>query len=247
MGITISFYTQKGGVGKTTASAITSYLLAKEGYNVLAVDFDAQGDLTKMLTLMPTATFKGNTVYQACEKKKAADYIYPITDNLHLLPANRELSLLQSIFTPMLLKETLDTVKDRYDYIIIDLPPQMGIQITCGLIASDYTVHMQTTDPLAFQSLPDYWETLNEVKEYSSVKLAGILLTYQDAVAYVDKAIFRVLQAQYGDKVFGSIIHRRARIKEYSLTGISEKTKRDKTVLQPYADFVRELKQHVGT
>lgn len=86
MGITISFGIQKGGVGKTTTTGIASWLMSKKA-KVLAVDFDSQGNLTQLLTQKNVYDFTGRTILEACKKKDPRSYITPISDSLHLLPA----------------------------------------------------------------------------------------------------------------------------------------------------------------
>ena len=86
MGVIISFGIQKGGVGKSTTTGISSYLLSKE-YKVLAVDFDSQGNLTQFLTQKNIYDFTHKTVLEALKEKNPTPYIYKITDSLHILPA----------------------------------------------------------------------------------------------------------------------------------------------------------------
>jgi chromosome partitioning protein len=253
MGITISFGIQKGGVGKTTTTAITCFLLSKKS-KVLAVDFDSQGNLTQFLTQRNIYDFTKRTVLEAVKEKDPRPYIYKITDHLHILPSEDLLATLSrylyqeykgNILT--LLKETIEVVKDEYDYILIDLPPNLGEQTLNGLVASDYAVVMLQSEPFCFDALDRYLETLQLVQEKanSNLILAGILCTLLDSRTTLDTSILEKARADYEDVVFNSVIKRRNRLKEYVLTGIEDNTKADQEVLEPYFEFIKELKTRV--
>lgn len=253
MGIVISFGIQKGGAGKTTTTAMTSFLLSKES-KVLAVDFDSQGNLTQFLTQRNIYDFTKNTVLEAVKAQDPRPYIYQITDNLHILPAEDILATFTRYLyqeykgNPVqLLKETLDKVKSEYDYILIDLPPNLGDQTLNGLAASDYAVVMLQSEPFCYDALDRYLETLQLVQEKANpgLVLAGILCTMLDARTTIDTSILEQAKTDYEDIVFNSVIKRRNRIKEFVLTGIQDNSKADMEVLEPYQEFVKELKQRV--
>lgn len=253
MAATISFGIQKGGVGKTTTTAITSYLLAKE-HKVLAVDFDSQGNLTQFLTQQNIYDFTERTVLQAVKAKDAAPYVHRITDNLHILPAEDLLAtfsryLYQSYRgdPSQLLRETLDTVKQQYDFIIIDLPPNLGDQTINALTASDYAVVMLQSEPFCYDALDRYLETLTEIQKRTNpdLTLAGILTTMLDSRTTIDAVILEKARTDYEDVVFDSVIRRRSRIKEFSVYGIQEQTKADAEALEPYIAFTKELLNRV--
>ncbi|MBD7970388.1 ParA family protein [Paenibacillus gallinarum] len=253
MGITISIGIQKGGVGKTTTSAITSYLLSKE-HKVLAVDFDSQGNLTQFLTQKNIYEFTGMTVLEAVKDMDARPYIHQITENLHLLPAEDLLATFSRYLYQSyrgepshLLRETLDGVKDEYDFIIIDLPPNLGEQTINALTASDYAVVILQSEPFCYDALDRYLETLSLIqrKTNPNLILAGILTSMLDSRTTLDAAILERARADYEDVVFDSIIKRRNRIKELSIYGIQDSTKADKEALKSYSSFVKELLQRV--
>jgi len=264
LAVTISFGIQKGGVGKTTTAAITSYLLSKKT-RVLAVDFDSQGNLTQFLTQQNIYNFSGRTVLEATKEKNAEPYIYKVSDQLHLLPAEDILATFsQYIYMEYpkkykqnteshrlspshLLKETLDTVKDQYGYIIIDLPPNLGDLTINGLTASDYAVVILQSEPFCYDALDRYLETLQIVQRNTnpSLRLGGILATLLDVRTTIDSAVLDKARQDYEDVLFNSVIRRRSRIKEFTIEGLQEKTKHDREALQPYKDFVEELIQRV--
>jgi chromosome partitioning protein len=255
MGTVISFGLQKGGVGKTTTTAITAYLLAKK-YKVLAIDFDSQGNLTQMLTTDNIYNFTGKTVLEAIQEKNADPYIVEISKNLHLLPAEDLLALLPNRLIEMYperkdqlasLRMLLEPIKNRYDYILLDLPPNVGDHTLCGLVASDYAVVVMQTEPFAFNALERYLETMELAQEMANpdLRLAGILTCLMNQRTSLDNAIHHQALEDYESLVFDTVIKRKARIKEFSLEGIRDRTKADREALEQYQSFVKELLSRV--
>jgi chromosome partitioning protein len=206
--------------------------LASKKAKVLAIDFDSQGNLTQFLTQRNIYDFTKKTILEAVKEKDPRPYIYKITDHLHILPSEDLLATLSrylyqeykgNILT--LLKETIEIVKDEYDYILIDLPPNLGEQTLNGLVASDYAVVMLQSEPFCFDALDRYLETLQLVQEKANpnLVLAGILCTLLDSRTTLDTSILEKARADYEDVVFNSVIKRRNRLKEYVLTGIEVK------------------------
>lgn len=253
MAITISFGIQKGGVGKTTACAITSYLLSKDA-KVLAIDFDSQGNLTEFLTRRDIYDFTKQTILEAIQEKNPNPYIVRVTDNLDIIPAEDILSTFSRWIyrdykgdPTQALRKTLELVKKRYDYILIDLPPNLGDQTVNGLTASDYAVVILQSEPFCYSALERYLETLQIIQRKTNEKLAlaGILIAMSERRASLDNNIVDKAREEYGSMVFDSTIKRRTRIKEFVLEGIKDSTKADQEVLEPYIEFVKELKQRV--
>jgi len=254
MGIVISIGLQKGGVGKTTTTAIAAHLLSKNS-KVLAIDFDPQGNLTQFLTQRNIYDFSNSTIFEACKARNPRPQIVRITDNLHLLPADDMLStfstwLYQKKFldNTTILKETIDVVKNEYDYILIDLPPNLGELTVNGLCASDYAVAMLQSEPFSYDALDRYISTLSLIqqKKNSKLILCGILPTLLDSRTIIDSAIIDKARIEYDDVMFKTTITRKNRIKEFSITGIRESSKSDIMALGAYYSFVEELKYRVN-
>jgi len=250
---TISFGIQKGGVGKSTTAGITAFLLSKD-YKVLAVDFDSQGNLTQLLTQRNIYDFSSKTVLEACKEKNPEPYIIELTDSLHMLPSEDLLAtfsryLYQSYHGSKahLLKETLESIKDNYDFIIIDLPPNLGDQTINGLTASDFAVVMLQSEPFCYDAVNRYLETLQLVKERTNpdLILAGILTTMMDIRTTIDGAILDQARENYEDVVFDTVIRRKNRIKEFSIMGITDKNRVDREALKTYKNFTKELVKRV--
>jgi chromosome partitioning protein len=253
MGTVISFGIQKGGVGKTTACAITAYLLSKES-TVLCLDMDSQGNLSQFLTRRDIYDFTTKTILEALKAKDAVPYIINVSNNLDLIPAEDLLSTFSRwIYTEYrgnpntVLREMIATIKDQYDYILIDLPPNLGEQTINGLTASDFAVTVLQSEPFCYSSLERYLETLQAIQDKTNpdLTLAGILIGMSDRRTSLDQSIIEKVKEEYGGMVFDSIIKRRSRIKEFVLEGIQDNTKADREALEQYVEFVEELKKRV--
>jgi chromosome partitioning protein len=253
MGVTISIGNQKGGVGKTTTTAITGYLLSKK-HKVLCVDFDSQGNLTQLLTQRNIYDYSKLTIFEACKSRNPIPYIRRLTNRLHLIPADEMLATLpmwlrdQEVSdTTIVLKDTLAKVKERYDYILIDLPPNLGEHTVNGLVASDYAIAILQTEPLSYDALDRYIATMLHIKEVKKLDLVlcGILPTMVDVRTLIDKMIINKVRGEYEDLVFNTEIKRKNRIKEFSITGIQENSKHDTIALNNYYNFVEELELRV--
>ncbi|GGE28817.1 chromosome partitioning protein ParA [Marinithermofilum abyssi] len=250
MNFTISWGIQKGGSGKTTSCAIVSHLLAEKGYRVLAIDFDSQGNLTQFLTQMSLFEFEDKNVLQAMEEKNADKYIHIINDRLHLLPADDYLATFSKFVyvdydgnPQTLLQETLEPIKSRYDFLMIDLPPNLGIETINGLCASDGTIALLQPEPFCYDALQRYEETVDLLKSQvnPNLRFLGILTTMMDSRTVLDEAIYHRAKARYEDLLFSTVIKRRVRLKEFTLSGIKNESLKDQAALRPYIDLVEEL------
>lgn len=254
MGTTISIGVQKGGVGKSSTTCITSFLLAEKGYKVLAVDFDSQGNTTQILSQRDIYSFEENTVLNAIIDFDPTKYIINLSEHLDLLPADDILATLTNQmaecnrFVPTSLKETLEVVKDNYDFIIIDTPPNLGDLSVAALTASDYVVVMLQSEPLCFKAIPRYIQLIDLLRGRGlapTIELAGILPSMSDSRTRIDSSIIEKARLDYKDWVFDTVIKRRNRIKEFSILGIQNSTREDKEALEQYEQFVEELLNRV--
>lgn len=253
MGIICSFGLQKGGVGKTSSTGITGYLLAEQGQRVLLVDYDSQGNLTQLVSGNSPYAYVHKTIFEAVKERDPRPYIVHLHDNLDLIPAEDFLSSLgrwmyQEYREPrdpmLLLKDTLDKVKDEYDWILIDLPPNLGEQTITGIGASDYCVVVSMCEPFSYDAIERYLEMLQAAQERirPDIKLAGILMGLLDARTSIGQHIQERVREEYGDFVFQTVIRRKSRIIEFSFEGLSSRTKQDREALEMYESFVEELK-----
>lgn len=245
----ISFGIQKGGSSKTTTSGVISYLLSRD-YKVLAIDMDSQGNMTEFLTQRDVIEFRGATILEAMKEQDASGYIYKVSDSLHLIGAEDLLATFSRWLysesrvenKSLVLDQTLSTVKDNYDYIIIDTPPALGDQTINALAASDYVVAMFEASKFCYSALGRFLETCWHVKEKvnPNMEVAGILRGLIDSRRTDNKALISVVQEEYGDMCFETILTRSAAAGRLPIEGFENNKELDKAVEQ-YEIFLKEL------
>lgn len=254
MATVISFGIQKGGSSKTTTSGIVAHILSEEyGKKVLAVDLDSQGNLTELLTQEDIYVFHEKTVFEALKEQDARKYIHKVTDRLDLLSAEDHLARFPSWLyesyrgnRSLVLKETLESVKDDYDYIIIDTPPALGDQTINALAASDAVVAMFEASKFCYSALGRFLETCVHVQELvnQDLKVAGILRSLIDSRRTDNKALIELVAEEYEDLCFETIMTRTAAIGRLSINGFTNNPELS-TGLKQYRLFVKELIKRV--
>ncbi|MCA1042006.1 AAA family ATPase [Bacillus infantis] len=245
---------QKGGVGKTTTAGTLCYLLAEDGYKVLGVDMDSQSNLSNLLTQHDDTYFEGCTVLEAIEDGEVEPYIYKVTENLHVLPSDDYLATLAKyLYTEwkgrnqsLALRELLDQVRDKYDYIIIDTPPSLSEPMVNAICASDYVVVLAESSKWAFNAIPRFLETVEFSQQNinPNLKVAGILRTMNDVRRADSKAFVEVIGEEYPELCFDVVIRRKASTGRISLEGLFD-NKELNQALDQYQEFYKELLQRV--
>ena len=248
----ISFGIQKGGSSKTTTSGVVSYLLSRQ-YKVLAIDMDSQGNLTEFLGRKDVAYFSGQTILEAMQNEDVTNYIFEITDNLHLVPADDLLATFSRWLyndhrgdKAKVLHNTLKPVMDQYDYIILDTPPALGDLTINALAASDRVVAMFEASIFCYSALGRFLETCWHVREKVNPNLAvaGILRGLIDARRTDNKALISQVADTYGELCFDTVLTRNAAAGRLPLVGFENNNELDRAVRQ-YERFVEELMDRV--
>ena len=212
MAYIISVANQKGGVAKTTTTHNIGAELASNGYKVLLAENDSQGSLTISLGLEPLDFF-GQSICEVYDGSlPIQECIHVVKENLHLLPANIDLSTLElALFkkyiqdsgnssTPNgwteILSKMLDPVKDFYDYIVIDCPPALSVLTLNALTASNGVVVPCKTDYLSYRGLTHLDDTISQIQEYTrpDLKIIGVIGTLFDIRLKDDKEILLELK-----------------------------------------------------
>jgi chromosome partitioning protein len=206
----IALVNQKGGVGKTTSAINIGAGLRKAGKKVLLVDIDPQGNLTVSLGI--AAHELEYTVFEALKGKcEAKDIIINcgcdvIPTDIRLSGADMELSSVPG--REMLLKEILTPISDRYDYILIDCPPNLGLIPLNGLTAADEIFIPLQAEFLALNGISQLMSTVNAVQKRLNPKLAvtGIIITMYDKRKNLNREVFDKIKEYFPDKVFNTLI-----------------------------------------
>lgn len=248
----ISFGIQKGGSSKTTTSGVVSYLLSRD-HKVLAIDMDSQGNLTEFLGRRDVTSFSGQTILEAMQAEDATNFIFEITDNLHLVPADDLLATFSRWLyndhrgdKVKVLYESLKPVLDIYDYIVLDTPPALGDLTINALSASDRVVAMFEASIFCYSALGRFLETCWHVREKVNPRLAvaGILRGLIDARRTDNKALISQVYDTYGELCFDTILTRNAAAGRLPLVGFENNNELDRAVAQ-YEGFVKELLERV--
>ena len=223
MGRMIAVANQKGGVGKTTTSINLSACLAEKGKKVLLVDMDSQGNTTSGLGLEKNELEK--TIYEVLrEEISVEDAIVEIEDcfgNLFLIPSNRnlagaEIELITSENMQYILKEKLAPIKDRYDYIILDCPPALGMLTVNAMTASDSVLVPIQCEFYALDGLSQLIYTINLIQENlnPSLEIEGVVFTMYDARTNLSLQVVENVKDNLDQTIYKTIIPRNIRLAE---------------------------------
>ncbi len=249
MGRILAFANQKGGVGKTTTAVNTAACLGSLGFDTLLIDLDPQGSATSGVGVRKKGlryTIRDVLVGGCRAEDAVLPTVYP---KLHLIASNislagAEFDLLDGEGDEAHLKNALADLRYRYDYIIIDCPPSLGMLTVNALTASDGVVIPMQCEYYALEGLTQLSTTLGHVKKRYNPRLSmtGILLTMHNKRLALSLQVKEELQKHYGDRVFTTTIGRNVRLSEAPSFGkpIIYYDKRAKGA-EDYMQFAREL------
>ena len=220
MGKIISVANQKGGVGKTTTTVNLSTILAKKGKKILMIDMDPQGNGTSGLGIDKNVKF---SVYDVIIDDVEIENTIKKTEieNLDVCPSNinlagAEVELVDMEEREQRLKSKLDKIKEKYDYIIIDCPPSLGLVTLNAFTASDSVLIPVQCEYYALEGLGQLINTINLVKKHlnKSLYIEGALLTMYDARTNLSNQVVKEVKRYFEDKVYKVVIPRNVKLSE---------------------------------
>ena len=264
----MSFCNQKGGVGKTSTTALVSYNLARAGYKCLTIDFDPQANLTSLFIKTKSEQNSGvvsiTTSLMTAIKNDLnfASITIPIINNLDLIPNAPDFFLysrfLETTFNDeasrvqFLDKKINSDLRDKYDFIFIDVPPIFGLSNDSAFYACDQLIIVLQTQERALDGakvLVNYLQS-NLIDEFhSKVDILGILPVLSKRNARVDTEILNAAIEEFGqENIFEHSIMTMERVKRMDMTGITDNKSNiwDQKTHQAYADVGKEIIQRLG-
>jgi chromosome partitioning protein len=218
---------QKGGVGKTTTSINLAAYLALFGQRVLVVDLDPQANATSCLGVDKLQVAGGT--YEALLGSAASQYIL-LNERLKLslLPsspalAGAEVELVDELARETRLRKTLESLNDRYDYILVDCPPSLGLLTVNGIVAAqDGVIVPVQCEYLALEGLGQLIQTIQRVRAalFPNLRVRGVVLTMFDSRANLSADVVTEVNKHFPDQVFKAIVPRSIRLAEAPSYGL---------------------------
>ena len=207
---------QKGGTGKTTTAATMWAGLNARGSKALAIDLDPQ----KNMTFIAGAEFKGLTVLDIINGTADTEKAVQHTTQGDIITASEWLAGADMVVrSPDKLRTALETIRTKYDYIIIDTAPALGALTLNALTASDSVVIPAAADILSIQGISALYDVIKDIRNHSNpaLTIAGILLTRQNPRATITKQLTEGLNAaagKMGTRLFNATIRECVTTKE---------------------------------
>ena len=244
----ITIGNQKGGVGKTTTALAMASILGRKGYKVLLIDLDAQGNAS-----LATGVTSENipSIVDVMRNEIEIQNAILHFNEYDLLASSKALDTLQNQLMEEMgreykLKEVLEPIKNKYDYIIIDTPPHLSILTVNAFTCSDKVIIPALADIFSLQGIGQVFVSIDGVKQYTNdkIQVAGVLLTRYSDRATLSKDV-RDLIGKYSSsqntKLFNTTIRENIAVKESQLEQKSLCDYRRATAAKDYEVFIEEF------
>ncbi len=247
----ISITNQKGGVGKTTTTANLGAALAQRGKRVLVVDLDPQAHLTTSLGVKEYELEK--TIYEVFKgtvtiNEALIDLAHP-KGLFWLLPSSLSFSVADTEFSgeagrEYLLKEALQNLDQKFDYVLIDCPPSLGLLTINGFTAAEEVYIPLQTEFLAMHGMTQLLQVYNVVKRRVNpdLEITGIIGTMYDSRKKLNREVIEKIESHFGDRLFKTLIRTNISLAEAPSFGQDIFTYRpDSAGAEDYAALAEEV------
>ena len=205
MGIYIAIANQKGGVTKTTSTYNIAALISRKNCKVLMIDLDAQCSLSISAGIEADNEKNNDMAALLQGKKTAVDCIYNLKNNLDIIPSNPLLAGIEEKSSAIkskenILKQALQGIVDKYDYIFIDCPPQLSLFTINALVASQYVLIPCATTYLSYRGIELLMNTVGEVVGLGlnkDLKVMGVIATLYEKQVKDHREVLDVMREKY--------------------------------------------------
>ena len=217
MGKVIAISNRKGGVGKTTTTANLGAALSLKGKRVLLVDIDQQASLSKALGIRDAAP----TTYELMTGGCAADQAIIKRSGYHVIPASEDLAGADGELTgvpgrEVILREALEPILGRYDFILLDCPPSMGLMTVNALVAADDLFIPLQAEPMSLEGLAALLETVELIQRRLNrgLRIAGVIITRFDQRRKVSREVLDSIRGHFPAAIFSTPIRENVALTE---------------------------------
>ena len=227
MGKIIAFANQKGGVGKTTTCINVAAYIAAMDKKVLIIDMDPQGNASSGVGIEKNSELK--TLYNVIVREVMIDEVIlpTIIEGLDIIPATvdlagAEIDLVQMMAREHVVKKALDRIKDRYDFILIDCPPSLGLLTVNALTASDSVLIPIQCEFFPLEGLTQLMNTIRLIIHHLNpeLKIEGVVLTMKDNRSNLVAEVSDEVKKFFNTKVYETYIPRNVRLAEAPSHGL---------------------------
>ena len=217
-----AFCNQKGGVGKTTSVVNISAALADKGYKVLVIDLDSQANATSGLGEEKPSNHESTTYQLIVENSDVTNLVKETAfEDLHIIPSSTDLSgaeleLISRERREYALKSRLVGLRDRFDFILMDCPPSLGLLTINALTAADAIIIPLQCEYYALEGLSQLLATYQLVKQNLNPELevGGVILTMADFRTNLTQQVIEEVKNYFKEKVFEAVIPRTVKLSE---------------------------------
>jgi chromosome partitioning protein len=238
---------QKGGVAKTTTTMNLGAALTEMGHKVLVIDLDPQSNLTMSFGIDVEALTK--SIFDVLVHSYPIEHIIQKTPECDIAVASidlagAELALSSMIGRERTLEKAISSVKNDYDYILIDTPPSLGLLTINAFTASDEVIVPVQAEYLSLRGLVQLDNTLQVIREHLNPKvhISGVLLTMYDGRTLHSREATELLQKTYADRVLNTRIRKTIRLAEAPVQGSSVLTyESNGTAAAQYRELAQEV------